>query len=75
MNIHLHGNQGPECRRNCNGEESGRNKQEISLFTQKLRNNKIIDGIVICRDKNQIAKLYGHGFAERNRISPEYNHP
>jgi len=75
MNIHLHGNQRAECRRNRNNEKSRRNEKKIFLFTQKMRNYKVVDSIIVCRDKNQIAKLYSHRFAEGNRIGMECSHP
>ena len=73
--AHIERYHGPSPGGKENGSQQTRNKKDIFFFKQEGRNDKIIDDIIICRDKNKIAEFNSHCFRQTDRVRPENDHP
>jgi hypothetical protein len=73
--THVHRYDGSAPGRKNDGSEDACYKEDIFSFKQKCRDHEIINDVIICRDKNQIAELDRHCFRNTYRIGPENNHP
>src|ERR1700759_5500326 len=75
VHTHVHRNDRSAPRRNYNSPKDSCYKEKYFSFKKKCRNDIIIDDIIICCDKNQIAEFDGHRFCNTYGIRSESDYP